>query len=111
MSTTSIYPPRTLAVGKCGDHLRLNLLTADVSKHAHPVACRYSLEQWDNGVSRFNFDAIVSDTDLAETYLVAFKATIQRAKASGLMCSCERLPRISAAGHPLRLDYTHHKDV
>ena len=72
------------------------------------MACRYSLEQWDNGVSRFNFDAIVSDTDLAETYLVAFKATIQRAKASGLMCSCERLPRISAAGHPLRLDYAHH---
>ena len=49
----------------------------------------YSLEQWDHGVSRFNFNAIVSDADLADTYLVAFKATIQRARASGLMCSCE----------------------
>ena len=48
-------------------------------------ACKDSLEAWDDGISRFNFDAQVSQQDLADTYLVAFKAAVQRAKASGIM--------------------------
>ncbi len=36
----------------------------------------YSLEDW-KGVDRFHFDALVSDYDLVETYLPAWKVTVQ----------------------------------
>ena len=45
----------------------------------------YSLEQW-AGISRFEFDAIVSARDMEETYLPAFGACVE-AKVSSIMCS------------------------
>lgn len=46
----------------------------------------YSLEAW-GGVDRNHFNAIVSDLDLAETYLPAFQSCITAGKASSIMCS------------------------
>lgn len=46
----------------------------------------YSLESW-HGVDRHHFDARVSDEDLAEFYLPAFQACVERGRASAMMCS------------------------
>eukprot|EP01087_Luapelamoeba_hula_P009496 TRINITY_DN2451_c3_g1_i1.p1 TRINITY_DN2451_c3_g1~~TRINITY_DN2451_c3_g1_i1.p1 ORF type:complete len:900 (-),score=115.71 TRINITY_DN2451_c3_g1_i1:76-2727(-) len=45
----------------------------------------YSLENW-HGMDRFHFNAIVSDYDLAETYLPAFHACVD-ARPRSIMCS------------------------
>ena len=52
--------------------------------------CRdaYSLENSD-GFTRHNFNAIVDNATLADTYWPAFKATVQEGKALGVMCSCK----------------------
>ena len=41
----------------------------------------YSLENW-QGVTRYEFNAVVSDEDLAEYYLPAFQSCVQRGFAS-----------------------------
>ncbi|KAL6066428.1 Beta-xylosidase/alpha-L-arabinofuranosidase 2, variant 3 [Balamuthia mandrillaris] len=46
----------------------------------------YSLENW-KGVDRFHFNAVVSDSDLVETYLPAFEACVRIGKAKSIMCS------------------------
>ena len=46
----------------------------------------YSLEDAD-GVTRHTFNAIVSDYDQNDTYLVPFKYAVIDANASGIMCS------------------------
>ena len=46
----------------------------------------YSLENYDNS-TRYNFNAIVSAYDLADSYLPAFKRTVQTGGALGIMCS------------------------
>ena len=46
----------------------------------------YNMESYD-GVDRHEFDAIVTDYDLNDTYLVPFKYCITGGKASSLMCS------------------------
>jgi beta-D-xylosidase 4 len=46
----------------------------------------YSLEDAD-GYTRYNFDAIVSNYSLADTYWPAFQASIVQGKAKGVMCS------------------------
>ena len=45
----------------------------------------YSLEDAD-GFTRHNFNAIVSNFTLADTYWPAFKASVQTGKAKGVMC-------------------------
>jgi beta-glucosidase-like glycosyl hydrolase len=54
------------------------------------VCCKhfaaYSLENW-GGVDRHHFNAIVSDRDLAEIYLPAFQACVEKGRASSMMCS------------------------
>ena len=40
-----------------------------------------------DGYTRHNFDAIVTDYDQNDTYLVPFKCCVSEGKASGLMCS------------------------
>ena len=59
----------------------------------HWDAC--SLEKWDC-VDRHHFNAIVSDFDLNDTYLVAIKYCVSRnaeygGRASGVMCSYNEL--------------------
>ena len=46
----------------------------------------YSLEDAD-GRTRHDFDAIISNFTLADTYWPAFKASVQEGKAHGVMCS------------------------
>ncbi|CAB9520543.1 xylosidase/alpha-L-arabinofuranosidase 1 [Seminavis robusta] len=46
----------------------------------------YDLENW-NHVDRNHFDAKVSDRDMVEYYLPVFKACVQEAKVSSIMCS------------------------
>ena len=59
----------------------------------------YSLEQW-GGVGRLAFNAIVSDEDLAQTYLPAFQAGIQQGRAGSVMCSYNAVNGIpSCANH------------
>ena len=50
----------------------------------------YSLEDAD-GYTRHNFNAIISNYTLADTYFPAFKATVQKGGALGVMCSYNSL--------------------
>ncbi len=50
----------------------------------------YSLENW-NGTNRYRFNAIVSDYDLVDTYLVAWKSCVQDGRARSVMCSYNAL--------------------
>jgi len=56
----------------------------------------YSLEEAD-GFSRHNFDAVVSEQDLEDTYFPAFRAGVTVGNASGLMCRCVRAAAAAAA--------------
>ena len=48
----------------------------------------YSLEDaGDSSATRHNFNAIVSDADLASTYFPAFKTAVEDGNAKGVMCS------------------------
>jgi hypothetical protein len=58
----------------------------------------YSLEVWNSSLSRYNFNAVVSEQDLADTYYVPFQSCVQRGKSSGLMCSCTSLRDLDTAG-------------
>jgi beta-glucosidase-like glycosyl hydrolase len=54
-------------------------------KHFHS----YSLEEFD-GIDRHEFDAVVSDQDLSQTYLPHFEMGV-RAGSTGMMCSYNRI--------------------
>ncbi len=45
---------------------------------------RYSLEEAD-GISRFEFDAQISNHDLEDTYLPAFQACVQFGRVASVM--------------------------
>jgi len=62
----------------------------------------YSLENW-KGNSRFSFDAIVSDRDLAQSYLPAFEAGIKKGKAESVMCSYNAVNGIPACANSFLL--------
>eukprot|EP01114_Cavostelium_apophysatum_P021552 TRINITY_DN755_c0_g1_i2.p1 TRINITY_DN755_c0_g1~~TRINITY_DN755_c0_g1_i2.p1 ORF type:complete len:740 (-),score=107.06 TRINITY_DN755_c0_g1_i2:56-2275(-) len=64
-----------------GDDTRY-LKTVATCKHY----AAYSLENWHN-VTRYEFNAVVSDSDLVETYLPAWEACIQIGGAKSIMCS------------------------
>jgi beta-glucosidase-like glycosyl hydrolase len=60
----------------------------------------YSIENW-HGNSRHAFNAQVSERDLEETYLPAFRACVTRGKASCVMCSYNKINGIPACMSPL----------
>ncbi|KAL7141591.1 hypothetical protein ABFS83_08G063600 [Erythranthe nasuta] len=61
----------------------------------------YDLEKWGQ-FSRYSFNAIVTDRDMADTYQVPFKSCIQQGNASCLMCSYNAVNGIPAcANHDL----------
>ncbi|CAH9077541.1 unnamed protein product [Cuscuta europaea] len=64
--------------GKTGNHLQASACC----KHF----AAYDLENW-NGNLRFGFNASVTKQDLADTYQPPFQSCIQKAQASGIMCS------------------------
>jgi len=55
----------------------------------------YSLENW-NGTDRFHFNAVVTDRDLVDTYLPAWKACVSDARARSVMCSYNSVNGIPA---------------
>ncbi|KAL2551702.1 putative beta-D-xylosidase 6 [Forsythia ovata] len=61
----------------------------------------YDLEKWGQ-FTRYNFNAVVTDQDMADTYQPPFRSCIQQGKASCLMCSYNRVNGIPAcANHDL----------
>ena len=55
---------------------------------------RYNLEKWspdgpssNDPMDRHHFNAVVTQQDLSDTYLPAFKSCANRGNASGIMCS------------------------
>ncbi|KAL9266598.1 putative beta-D-xylosidase 6 [Drosera capensis] len=67
----------------------------------------YDLEKW-GSFSRYNFNAVVTDYDMEDTYLPPFKSCIQDGKASCLMCSYNSVNGIPAcaAGDLLKIART-----
>ncbi|UJR08239.1 hypothetical protein I4U23_012512 [Adineta vaga] len=63
----------------------------------------YDLENW-NGIDRHHFNAIVSDQDLVETYLLPFKTCIQDAQVASIMCSYNSINGIPACAHQFLLE-------
>lgn len=55
----------------------------------------YDLEFWGN-YARYNFNAIVTEQDMQDTYEPPFRSCIQKAKASCLMCSYNAVNGIPA---------------
>ncbi len=51
----------------------------------------YSMEDLKNGTDRHNFDAHITAQDMADTYLPAFEACVVGGRASGIMCSYNRV--------------------
>ncbi|KAI3451854.1 hypothetical protein Pfo_008519 [Paulownia fortunei] len=61
----------------------------------------YDLEKWGQ-FSRYNFNAVVTDQDMADTYQVPFRSCILQGNASCLMCSYNSVNGIPAcANHDL----------
>ncbi|KAJ7296233.1 hypothetical protein O6H91_13G069600 [Diphasiastrum complanatum] len=50
----------------------------------------YDLESW-NGVERYNFNALVTQQDLTDTYNPPFQSCVQEGHVSGIMCSYNRV--------------------
>ena len=59
----------------------------------------YSLEDAGN-FTRHNFNAIVSNFTLADTYWPAFKATVQQGQALGVMCSYNAVNGVPTCANP-----------
>jgi len=59
----------------------------------------YSVESY-HGTTRHNFDAKVSEYDLANSYFPAWEATIKEGKAKGVMCSYNMLNGAPTCGNP-----------
>jgi len=55
----------------------------------------YDLEDW-NGTDRHHFDAVVSDSDIANYYLPPFQACVQDVNVSSLMCAYNSVNGIPA---------------
>ncbi|KAK1351654.1 putative beta-D-xylosidase 6 [Heracleum sosnowskyi] len=57
----------------------------------------YDLELWHN-FTRYNFNAVVTEQDMQDTYQPPFRSCIQQGKASCLMCSYNEVNGIPACG-------------
>ncbi|KAL8472757.1 hypothetical protein ACS0TY_029833 [Phlomoides rotata] len=61
----------------------------------------YDLEKWEQ-FTRYNFNAVVTDQDMQDTYQAPFRSCIQQGKASCVMCSYNAVNGIPAcANHDL----------
>lgn len=58
----------------------------------------YSLMEW-GGSTRHNFDARVTDQDVADTYLPAFESCVKDAEATCVMCAYNRINGVPACAH------------
>ena len=80
-----------------GDDERYLKIAADCKHYA-----AYDLEGW-NGTGRTQFNAIVSDQDLIETYLAPFETCIRDAKVASIMCSYNAVNGIPSCAHQFLL--------
>ncbi|KAL2531681.1 putative beta-D-xylosidase 6 [Abeliophyllum distichum] len=79
------------------DHGSDRLMLSACCKHF----TAYDLEKWGQ-FTRYNFNAVVTDQDMADTYQPPFRSCIQQGKASCLMCSYNGVNGIPAcANHDL----------
>ncbi|KAF8321393.1 glycoside hydrolase family 3 protein [Cantharellus anzutake] len=62
----------------------------------------YDLEDW-GGINRFNFDAIVTQQDLAEYYSPPFQSCVRDAKVASVMCSYNSVNGIPSCASPYLL--------
>ncbi|KAL2643286.1 hypothetical protein R1flu_010873 [Riccia fluitans] len=69
----------------------LRLKTSSCCKHF----TAYDLENW-QGVDRDHFDALVTKQDLEDTFNPPFKSCVQEGRASGFMCSYNRVNGVPA---------------
>lgn len=76
-----------------GEDERYLKIIADCKHYA-----AYDLEHW-NGTDRMQFNAIVSDQDLLETYLAPFETCERDAKVASIMCSYNAINGIPACAH------------
>ena len=88
-------------------NIQSSKFTKVISVLKHFVA--YSLEEA-NGEMRFYFDAKVTQQDLEETYLVAFKHAVTVAKAKGVMCSYNQLNGVPMCANSVLLKNTLRKE-
>ncbi|PIN21658.1 Non-reducing end alpha-L-arabinofuranosidase [Handroanthus impetiginosus] len=58
----------------------------------------YDLEKWGQ-FTRYNFNAVVTDQDMEDTYQAPFRSCIQKGKASCLMCSYNSVNGIPACAN------------
>jgi len=80
--------------GQYGKHHTIGLQTGEDKRFLLAVV---TLKHWDaysleddggkSGITRHNFDAVVSKRDLAGTYFPAFKTSVVEGDAQGVMCS------------------------
>lgn len=76
--------------------------------HSEPLSLHsYTLQHWDaysledsDGFTRHNFNAIVSNFSLANTYWPAFRASVQQGGALGVMCSYNAVNGAPTCSHP-----------
>ncbi|KAF9890606.1 hypothetical protein FE257_005737 [Aspergillus nanangensis] len=59
----------------------------------------YDLESW-QGIERYSFNAVISDQDLSEYYLPAFKTCTRDAKVDAVMCSYNAVNGIPTCADP-----------
>lgn len=62
----------------------------------HTITAAYSVENLYNGTHRHNFNAIVTDQDMADSYLPAFKTCVTKGRVSSLMCSYNSINGVPA---------------
>ena len=78
-------------------------MQGDDAEYTQIAACckhliGYSFEGTSHSnVTRHNFDAVIDDHDLSETYAPAFRRCVQEARPLQIMCSCESRDYIGAA--------------
>jgi len=63
----------------------------------------YDLDDW-NGTDRHHFNAIITDQDLVETYLLPFKTCIKDAQVASIMCSYNSINGIPACAHKFLIE-------
>ena len=94
---TSSYVYQLIDGLQNGDDERYLKIAADCKHYA-----AYDLEGW-NGTGRTQFNAIVSDQDLVETYLSPFETCIRDAKVASIMCSYNAINGIPACANEFLL--------
>jgi len=84
-------------------HLALERYSArELSLDRLLLSPRVSVQPSD-GVNRYQFNARVSDLDLAESYLPSFESCVRGARAASIMCAYNAVNEVPACADPFHL--------